>query len=120
MISHLHDAVQVWMGEVARAAHARKPHMPPYDVTTFDGCTMARDTVLACCFLHDVAYAFAETKEERRRADAGFRDCILAKTKTEGPLWRWLWHVLAWVAWVGVRIWGRRASSKHRWRPRRG
>ena len=120
MISHLHDAAQVWMGEVARAAHAKKPHMPPYDVTTFDGCTMARDTVLACCYLHDVAYHFCETREERRRADAGFRDCIIAKTECEGPLWRWTWRLTAWGYWLAVRVFGRGVVSRKRWRARRG
>ena len=120
MNAHLRDAAQVWMGRLASEAHAKKPHMAPYDVTTFDGCSFTPDLTLACCAAHDIAYHFCETREERRRADAGFRDCIIAKTKIEGPLWRWLWRLLAWVAWVGVRIFGRGVVSRKRWRARRG
>jgi len=120
MKAHLGQAAQMWMGKVASEAAAKKPHMPPFPVNDFDGCSFVPDLVVACCFLHDVGCHYSETKEERRQVDASFRDCIIAKANHEGPLWRWLWHVLAWVAWVGVRIWGRRASSKHRWRARRG
>ena len=108
------------MGEVARAAHARKPHMAPYDITTFDGCTGVRDKALACCFLHDVAYHFAETREERRRADDGFRDCILSKIEYEGPLWQWTWRLTAWSWWLAVRVFGRGVVSRKRRRRTRG
>jgi hypothetical protein len=117
--THLHDAALVWMGQVASAAHAKKPHMAPFPVADFDGCSLVPDLVMACCYMHDVGCHFSETADERRRVDAAFRDCIIAKAESEGPAWRWLWHALAWIAWVGVRLYGRRASSKRRWRPRR-
>ena len=119
MNESLRGAALAWMGEVASVAHARKPHMQPYDVTTFDGCTAIPDAFLACCAAHDISYAFVETADERRRADVGFRDCIIAKTEIEGPLWRWLWRVLAWVAYIGVRIFGRGVVSRKRRRDRR-
>lgn len=52
-----------------------------------DGCSLFPDGTLAdktlwqeCCVEHDLAYWRGGTREERERADARLRDCILEKT----------------------------------------
>lgn len=114
------DTILLWMQQVSDDLAKKKPHMPPYDIETFDGCSGFPEFMTGCCFVHDANYHYCETRAERRRADVEFRKCIISKTKNEGPLWRWLWRVIGWLAYFAVRIFGRGVVSRKRRRARRG
>ncbi len=47
-----------------------------------DGCSgwFDRDWDLACCVEHDIAYWCGGTREQRRRTDAEFGECVAANT----------------------------------------
>lgn len=69
-----------------------------------DGCSLFPDQSLIlkkdwreCCLRHDMAYWQGGTKEERKRADEEFRECIVEKTGSEA---------LADLMYTGVRTGG--------------
>jgi hypothetical protein len=54
---------------------------------TSDGCSLFPDGTITdrakwcgCCLMHDIAYWRGGTEEERKRADAALRDCVLEHT----------------------------------------
>lgn len=114
MTERLRVAMRDWMELEAELAHQRKPHIRPFPVDDFDGCTLAPNTVLACCYLHDLAYFHAENSAERRAADVAFCACIIEKTKLENLIWRWWWRGTAWTYYGVVRLVGGWAVAKHR------
>lgn len=91
-----------WLGEWAK--------------THSDGCTGVPDIHLHCCWQHDYAYQTGMDPREafegrlvflsRRQADAIFRHC----NEEEDPL-GWF-SPIAWVRWVGVRLFGRKYYHK--------
>jgi hypothetical protein len=102
-------------GQIASEYAAKKPHMVPYDLSTFDGCSGVPDTARACCFVHDLEYFYAETSDERRKADREFRICIISLAENETDPWsKAAWFVRGWVFWAAVRAFGWRAVSKHK------
>lgn len=107
-------AFQAWAEEVAAAAHAEKPHIRPFPVEAFDGCTMAPDVCRHCCLQHDVAYWFAETRGERKAADRAFRTCVAGMGQQDELLWRLPWRLRSWRWWVAVRLFGGRIVSRRR------
>jgi hypothetical protein len=60
-----------------------------------DGCTMAPDLTFShCCYEHDIYYVTGAIS--RAEADRCLRKCISARG----------YPVLAWVYWLGVRLFG--------------
>jgi len=60
-----------------------------------DGCTMAPDLTFSdCCYEHDIYYVTGAVN--RKEADRCLRKCIAAKG----------FPVLAWIYWLGVRLFG--------------
>lgn len=107
-------AFQVWAARYAADAHARKPHIRPFPVDAFDGCTGGLDVAPFCCFMHDVGYWFAETSEEQAEADASLRECVAACGSREGRLNRLRWRLRAWFWWAVVRRQGSRFIAERR------
>jgi hypothetical protein len=103
-----------WAENYAADAHARKPHIRPFPVDAFDGCTGGLDVAPMCCFMHDVAYWFAETPEEQAEADAALRACVAACGVREGWLNRQRWKLRAWFWWAVVRWQGSRFIAERR------
>jgi hypothetical protein len=107
-------AFQAWAEEVAAAARAAKPHIRPFPVEAFDGCTMAPDVCRHCCLVHDISYWFAETHLERRAADRAFRACVAGMGLHDERLWRLTWRLRAWRWWLAVRLFGGGIVSRRR------
>lgn len=92
----------------------RVPH--PAKLTPFssDGCTLFPDGTLNdeskwcdCCQKHDLAYWQGGSTEERERADATLRDCVLERTNDQR---------LAETIYFGVRAGGHPAfPTWYRW-----
>ena len=65
-----------------------------------DGCTLVADLdQRVCCIWHDWAYWKGGSKEERRKADDEFFQCIWKTSK---------FRILAPIRWFGVRIGGKK------------
>ncbi len=59
-----------------------------------------------CCIEHDRAYWYGGTRSERKAADAALRDCVAGHDH----------KILAWIMWIGVRIFGSpRSLLPFRW-----
>jgi hypothetical protein len=74
--------------------------MPPHPFTT-DGCSMwPDDRWVQCCVEHDLDYWCGGSSDDRKRADAGLRQCVGADS---GAFMGWMmyWGVRAGgVAWM--------------------
>jgi hypothetical protein len=68
-----------------------------------DGCTLAPEhNFSACCIEHDIHYRENPDHITRGEADARLRRCIAGKNHA----------TLAWIYWLAVRIFGRKAWKK--------
>ena len=64
---------------------------------TTDGCSMWPDGPWkGCCVSHDRWYWAGGSKEKRLHADMALRKCVSNRG----------WPIMAWVMYVGVRIFG--------------
>lgn len=94
-----------WGEEVAAAYAAAKPHLPPYPLDKFDGCSGVPDRARHCCLCHDIRYFYVETPADRLEADLLLRACLIAMGQLD-PAYRWLWKIHGWLFFLGVRCFG--------------
>lgn len=91
-----------------------EPVPNPDDLT--DYCTAVPDFDIGyICKDHDLRYERGGTARDRMRDDAAFREYIIRHGKRKGqPIRYW---VLAWIYWVGVRLFGHShyEHRRHRW-----
>lgn len=101
-------AFRAWAQDEANRRHAAKPHMKPYDVDVWDGCTGFPEFIRPCCRIHDMDYHFVESPAERAKADADLRECVVSMEAVEDHWLRPIWPVLGKAVWAAVRIFGGR------------
>ncbi len=89
-------------------------NLPPYPFRT-DGCSVSPNgSWVQCCVEHDVAYWCGGSAEDRKRADAKFRDCVAERQSEFLGDMMYLgvrvggvpWHPFPWrwaYGWDGIR-----------------
>jgi len=81
----------------ARATHRT---LPPWDDSMSDGCSFSPDVndgVRAACTIHDKAYYYGGSEQDRLAADDKFREDLV-----RADMWRWV----ASIYYRGVRTFG--------------
>lgn len=98
-------AFAAWLTAQAAQLCRAKPHLPPWPVDRFDGCTLVPDLCRWACGLHDCRYWLVESPSDRLDADRRFRDDIASTGLAEDRL-AGFWTGIAWLAFAGVRACG--------------
>ena len=76
-------------------------HCDPPKPFEYDGCTLFPDGDWGepCCYQHDLDYWRGGTYRERLESDRRLRKCVAGQGK-------WYHPPIAWIMYVGVRIFG--------------
>jgi hypothetical protein len=101
-------AFRAWAQSEADRRLAAKPHMKPYDVDEWDGCSSAPEIVRPCCRIHDMDYHFMETAFEKKQADDNLRACIVSVAEVEDAWLKPIWPAIGWAYWKAARLFGKR------------
>jgi hypothetical protein len=99
-----------WFAAEAERRALAYPHLPPYPLKRFDGCSTGLDIARPCCAIHDLDYWFAETPRQRRLADNNLRACMASIGQDEDRF-GWFWTASGWFYWAMVRMFGRPSIS---------
>ena len=104
--------------DLVREYTAAYPEVTPYDLSRFDGCTMAPNVCNPCCLAHDLYYhyvcPYSLDPNARKIGDKTLRECIIDMAEGERILYRLWWHFVGWIFYIFVRLFGRRAVTKHK------
>lgn len=98
-----------WAGQLVEAYNAdyAVKGKKPFDLATFDGCTIYPDICLPCCLEHDIRYHFFKGNElARKEADRLLRECALRFGPYEVGSAKHFWLLQAWAMWAAVRVFG--------------